>query len=200
MSSNPGIWVAALLTLAAYSFLYKENRFYRAAEHIYVGAGAGYALVMGYTNVLTKAWDPMIKKGQIQMLIPMILGVLLFARFIKSTRWIARIPLALVVGMGAAIALRGAVLEQFLKQISATMVPLNSVNNLILVLGVAGVLSYFFFTFPRTKPLMIASRFGRWVIMVTFGAAFGNAVMGRISLFIGVLQFMFGQWIKLIKS
>jgi hypothetical protein len=35
--------------------------------------------------------------------------------------------------------------------------------------------------------------------MVTFGAAFGNGVMGRISLSIGVLQNLFGEWIHLIK-
>jgi hypothetical protein len=188
-----------MLTLAAYSFLYKENRFYRAAEHIYVGAGAGYSLVMGYTNVLNKAWNPIVQKGQIQMLIPVILGLLLFARFTKSVRWAARIPLSLLVGMGAAIALRGAVEAQFISQVRATMVPLTNLNNLILVTGVAGVLCYFFFTFPKSGPIQVGASYGRWLIMVTMGAAFGNAVMGRISLFIGVLQFMFGQWIKIIK-
>ena len=199
MSTSIGVWVAAMLTLAAHSFLYKENRFYRAAEHIYVGAGAGYSLVMGYTNVLNKAWNPIVQKGQIQMLIPVILGVLLFARFTKSVRWAARIPLALLVGLGAAIALRGAVEAQFISQVRATMVPLTNINNLILVTGVAGVLCYFFFTFPKSRPIQVGASYGRWLIMITMGAAFGNAVMGRISLFIGVLQFMFGQWIQIIK-
>lgn len=100
---------------------------------------------------------------------------------------------------GSRIALRGAVVEQFVRQVRATMVPLNSINNFILVFGVVTVLSYFFFTFPRTRVLKLSSTCGRWLIMLTFGAAFGNAVMGRISLFIGVLQFMFGKWILLIR-
>ncbi len=199
MSTNLGVWVAALLTLAAYSFLYKENRFYRAAEHIYVGAGAGYSLVMGYTNVLNKAWNPLVNKGQVLMVLPMVLGLLLFTRFTKNYRWMARVPLALLVGMGAAIALRGSVEAQFISQVRATMVPLTNINNLILVTGVAGVLCYFFFTFPKNRAVQAGASYGRWMIMITMGAAFGNAVMGRISLFIGVLQFMFGKWITIIK-
>jgi len=199
MSQNPGIWLAAILTVAAYSFLYKENRFYRTAEHIYVGAGAGYALVMGYTNVLSKAWEPLTQQGNLVMLIPLLLGVLLFARFTHQAKWVSRIPMSLVVGMGAAIALRGAVVAQFIRQVSATMVPLNSVNNFILVFGVITVLSYFFFTFSKSRLVQTSAVCGRWMIMLTFGAAFDNAVMGRISLFIGVLQFMFGDWIYLIK-
>jgi hypothetical protein len=199
MSTSFGVWVAALLTLAAYSFLYKENRWYRAAEHIYVGAGAGYSLVMGYTNVLTKGWTPLVEKGQVHLIIPLVLGLLLFARFSRNIRWMSRIPLAVLVGMGAAIAMRGAVQAQFISQVSATMVPLTNLNNLILVTGVVGVLCYFFFTFPKHSAVQLGASYGRWMIMITMGAAFGNAVMGRISLFIGVLQFMFGQWIKIIK-
>jgi len=199
MSSDFGGWVAALLTIAAYSFLWKENRVYRAAEHIFVGIGAGYSLVMGYTNIVGKAWDPITKKGQVYLIIPVIMGLLLFARFNKSLNWASRVPLAFLVGMGAAVALRGAIEQQFVKQVQATMMPLDSINNLIVVLGTIGVLSYFFFTFPKNRALAVSSDFGRWVMMVTFGAAFGNGVMGRISLSIGIMQFLFGDWVKLIK-
>jgi hypothetical protein len=199
MSSDSGVWLAAILTIAAYSFLWKENRLYRAAEHIFVGIGAGYSLVMGYTNVVGKAWEPITGKGQIYLLIPVIMGLMLFARFAKSVNWASRIPLAFLVGMGAAVALRGAIEQQFVKQVQATMMPLNSLNNIIVVLGTIGVLSYFFFTFPKNRALSVSTDIGRWIMMVTFGAAFGNGVMGRISLSIGIMQFMFGDWIKLIK-
>ena len=36
-----GAWVAAFLTLAIFSFLYKDNPFYKIAEHIFVGISAG---------------------------------------------------------------------------------------------------------------------------------------------------------------
>jgi len=199
MSTNVGVWLGALFTIAAYSYLYKENRLYRMAEHIYVGAGAGYALAAGYLNVMNKAWNPLVQKGQVIVIVPLLLGLMLFLRFTKNLKWVSRIPLALVVGMGAAIAMRGAVGEQFISQVKATMIPINSINNLILIFGTIGTLTYFFFTFPKNSVVRVGSNVGRWILMITFGAAFGNAVMGRISLYIGVLQFMFGSWIKLIK-
>ena len=36
MSTDPGIWVAAILTLAVFSFLYRENPVFRFAEHLLV--------------------------------------------------------------------------------------------------------------------------------------------------------------------
>ena len=37
-----GIWIAAFLTLSIYSFLYRDNPFYRFAEHLFVGMTVGY--------------------------------------------------------------------------------------------------------------------------------------------------------------
>ena len=36
-----GTWIAAFLTLAIFSYLYDDNPFYKAAEHLYVGISAG---------------------------------------------------------------------------------------------------------------------------------------------------------------
>lgn len=86
-----------------------------------------------------------------------------------------------------------------MKQIAATVMPLNSINNILIVLGVLTVLSYFFFTFRSTPSLKVSSELGKWLIMITFGASFGNAAMGRISLLIGRIDFMFREWIHLIR-
>ena len=37
-----GAWVAVFLTLAIFSYLYKDNPFYKVAEHVFVGISAGY--------------------------------------------------------------------------------------------------------------------------------------------------------------
>ncbi|MGE5654780.1 MAG: hypothetical protein ACM3ZQ_11065 [Bacillota bacterium] len=199
MSSDLAIWLAAICTIACYSFLWKENRFFRIAEHLFVGLGAGYAIVMGFDNVLNKAWKPMIEKGDIKLIIPMLLGVLVFARFIKGYNWVTRIPMALLIGMGTALALRGTIQAEFVDQIRATVIPLTSLNNILVVLGTLGTLIYFFFSQKHNVVTDYGSRFGRWVMMASFGAAFGNAVMGRISLLIARLQVLFGDWIHLIK-
>ncbi len=40
-----GIWLGALFTFAIFSFLYKDNPFYKTAEQIFVGLSAGYWFV-----------------------------------------------------------------------------------------------------------------------------------------------------------
>ena len=37
-----GAWFAVFLTLAIFSYLYRDNPFYKMAEHIFVGVSAGY--------------------------------------------------------------------------------------------------------------------------------------------------------------
>ncbi len=44
-----------------------------------------------------------------------------------------------------------------------------------------------------------ASRFGIWVLMVTFGASFGYTVMGRVSLPVGRLTFLVDEWLGLLS-
>lgn len=187
------------MTIGVYSFLYKENPFYRFVEHAFIGLGSGYALVAGYTNIINKAWTPL-SKGRIEFLIPIGLGLMLFGRFTKGLAWTARIPLAFVVGMGSAIALRGSVQAEFVEQIKAAMTPINSLDNLLILLGTLGVLAFFLFTVKQDTPVMqSASYVGRVTMMLCFGAIFASGIMLRISLFIGVLQFLFGTWIHIIK-
>ncbi len=56
-----GIWIAAFLTLALFSFLYKDNPVYKLAEHIFVGISAGYWLARSYRDVvLPNFWNPLL--------------------------------------------------------------------------------------------------------------------------------------------
>ena len=47
-----GGWVAAFLTIGIFSYLYKDNPFYKIVEHLYVGISAGYLLSLGFWNQL----------------------------------------------------------------------------------------------------------------------------------------------------
>ena len=47
-----GAWVAAFLTIGIFSYLYKDNPFYKAAEHLFVGVSAGYLLSLGFWTQL----------------------------------------------------------------------------------------------------------------------------------------------------
>lgn len=196
MSLNFGTWVAGLITIAILSLVWKENPFYRSAEHLYVGVSAGHAVVMAYENVRDTAIQPM-KSGQMVWIIPVILGILLYARYTKSS-WVARYPVSVMVGIGTGVAVRGAIHGDFTQQIAAT-IKVGSVNDILLLLFVIASLSYFFFSRELRGPVSILPQSGRMVLMVAFGAAFGTTVMGRMALLIGRIQFVLGDWLGILK-
>ena len=97
------------------------------------------------------------------------------------------------------MAVRNTVGSQVVTQIYATLLKPNTFNNVLIVLGVAASLSYFFFSWESKGVLAVPSKIGRIVMMITFGAAFGNTVMGRMSLLIGRLQYLWGTWLGVMK-
>lgn len=199
ISSNPWVWVQAIGMIAIFSFIFAENPIYRFCEHVYVGAGAGYAIGVNIKSIVDMAYTPITKNGKFILIIPVILGIMLYARFFKSIAWVSRWSMAFLVGVGAGISIYGGINSQFVVQIRATMLPLNTVNNFIMVFGVLSILFYFFFSIEQRGPVKYISVLGRWVMMVTFGVSFGNVVMGRISLLLGTLQDLLGTWLGAIS-
>ncbi len=60
-STNPGVWIGAILTLAIYSFLYEDNLFYKFAEHLLVGISNGFGFsVIFHEYVRPKLWKPLV--------------------------------------------------------------------------------------------------------------------------------------------
>ena len=55
-----GAWVIVFLTLCIFSFLYKDNPFYKAAEHLYVGVSAGYVAVISFWQQIQPNLLPML--------------------------------------------------------------------------------------------------------------------------------------------
>lgn len=198
ISTDIWVWIGALGTLAMFSFIFKENPVYRWCEHLYVGAGAGYAISVNVKSIVDKAWTPLTQDGKIVLLIPVIFGVLLYARFINRIAWLSRWPMSFLVGVGSGLAIYGVVNSQLLAQIRASLLPLNKVNNIIMVFGVLSILLYFFFSMEHKGAVKHGASVGRWIMMITFGVSFGNVVMGRISLLLGAMETILGNWLGLL--
>ncbi len=199
MSSSPVVWIGAFVTLAMISSMFKTgNAVYQVTQNAFLGVAAGNAIVVAWGNFNAQAIKPLVS-GQYIYLIPVFVGLLLMSRYISGYQWLSRYPMAILIASGAGIGLAGAVQAQFLTQVSATFVKLNSLDNLLLLLGVISVVWCFFFTETFTKthtgPGQYVVKFGRWIMMIGFGATFGNAVMGRCTLLIGRLQFLLTTWL-----
>jgi len=222
-----GIWIAAIFTLCIFSFLYKDNPCYKFAEAVIVGVSAAYWMVIGFWAVIVpnlvgklfpaviQSWampgiSPLRPDFWYMYLVPLILGGMLLWRLAPKGGWIARWPLAFIIGTTAGIRLIGFIQADFLNQIRNSIVPLvvlsqdgafdfwGSLRNWIGVLGILVCLVYFFFSFEHKGIVGKVSKVGIWVLMITFGAAFGYTVMGRIALLAIRLEFLFDDWLWLI--
>jgi hypothetical protein len=200
MSSEILIWLSAFLTIAIYSFLYKDNPLYKAAEHLFIGISVGYSIVGVYYNaVLPNLITPLFEKGDLSVLIPGLLGLLMISRFIPKYDWLSRITICFVLGTSIGIGVPLGIQASLLKQLEGTMLPMTSLDNILLVVGIFSVMIYFFFSTEHKGLVNTISKVGIVFIMVGFGASFGYTVMARISLLIGRLEFLFHDWIHLIK-
>jgi len=199
MIQTVGIWVAAFLTLCIFSFLYKDNPFYKFAEHLFVGVSAGYwAMYSWYNVLLPNLGRPLFIEHELILLIPFILGIMMLLRLFPKIGWISRWPLAFIVGMTSGYYLVTFLQTNALEQARATIVPLQNINNIILVIGVITGLFYFFFSTEHRKAIGVMARIGRMFLMIAFGASFGYTVMARISLVIGRFYFLLGDWLRLL--
>ena len=211
ISLSPWIWISALLSLAVFSFLYKDNPFYRFAEHLFIGVANGYAVTFYWHNILVPTlFDPLFRQGKLLYIIPFIIGILYFTRFIPRISWLVRIPIGITIGYYVGVSIPATTQAFIIKQIQGTV--LTSTNfqawnagswgivwSVIVFIGVFCSLSYFYFSKEHKGVLGVSSRIGIVFVMIGFGAAFGYTVMARISLLIGRLQFLLGDWLGIIQ-
>jgi|Deesub1362B_J571_1020462.scaffolds.fasta_scaffold00088_20 hypothetical protein len=205
ISLDPWIWVAAFLTIAIFSFLYKDNPLYRFAEHLFVGVSAGYYVnIYWYNGIYPYVIEPIFKGHQFIYIIPFLLGLLYFGILIPKFSYVIRYPIGFLLGAASGLALSPQFKEGILVQVQDTILPHFSfstgfLNALIIFFGVLTVLIYFFFSLEHKGPLRGSSRIGIIFLMIGFGASFGYTVMARISLLIGRLIFLLKDWLGIMK-
>ena len=209
LSTDLGVWIAALLTLGILSFLYKDNPAYKLCEHLFVGVSAGYYVVLNYFSVVRpNLLDPLFRGGphtDFFLVVPLILGVLLFSRFFPKGDWLSRWSIALILGVYPALRITGFGQGDFVEQIHGSMLPLwvpgnpaATVNNWLLIGGLLATLIFFFFSKEHKGALGGTARVGVYFLMVSFGASYGYTVMARISLLIGRVMFLLHDWLGVL--
>jgi hypothetical protein len=209
-------WLAAALTLAIYSFLYKDNPLYKVAEYIFVGLSAGYwASYMFWNYAKPNLFDPLFWPGagvapNYWNIIPLILGLMMFTQLFRQTSWMVRFPLTFVLGVALGLQVIATVEGDIIPQLAGTFAPFlkanfsqlsfwNAFGNIVLLVGVITALTYFYFSIEHTRAFGASAKIGVYFLMISFGASFGYTVMARISLLIGRLHFLLSDWLHVIR-
>jgi hypothetical protein len=207
-----GVVVAAVLTLCVFSYLLGDNVLYKLAEHIFVGVAVGYAVVIVFHNVLaSKLMIPLVEAlsnsdwgDLLLLLISLVLGLLLLTKPFKVLSGLGNLSIAFLLGVGAALAIGGALLGTFLPQIDAVTnleqyrSGLGLFGGLVILAGVTGVLLHFHFGADtegrlagfREQLVWIWGGLGRWFILIAFAAILATTFMSRLSLLVGRVEFL----------
>ena len=199
------IWIAAIMTLCVFTFLHRDNPIFRFAESLFAGISLGYfiGLVLNQTlkpNLFLPLrtdffanWD---------LLFAAAIGILLYARYVPKIAWISKWALAAYIGYYVGVTmvqkLQGEVVPQMISVLSRPVILFDpeALNHLIVLLGVLSVLVYFFFSKKHEGIFGKIAMVGIWFLMISFGAAFGYTVMGRVSLLIGRFNFLVNDWLR----
>ena len=206
-SPDPWVWFAGFLTLCIFSFLYKDNIFYQFAEHLFVGISAGYLIAITWHNqIYPNLVVPLFFEGRILYVIPLAFGLFYFARFIPRISFLVRVPIAFLLGWGSGVLIPAIFQRDILRQTQGTLLVQGAFAKwdtglwaVVILIGVICTLIYFFFSRERKGIMKPMANLGIIFLMLGFGASFGYTVMSRISLLIGRMQFLLGDWLGIIQ-
>jgi len=145
-----GTWIAALLTLFIFSFLYKDNPFYKFAEYLFVGVSAGYFVAYNYHNaILPNLIRPLFAAGSVDVpkgavlrllqdgawdwriltILAGLLGLTMLFRFFPKAAWVSRYGIAFSVGLGAGLSFITYLQANCVAQVYGTILPPAVINN-----------------------------------------------------------------------
>jgi hypothetical protein len=176
----------------------------------------GYAVVVVFHTILAaKLVEPLIEAlGQgdwgrlLLLLMSLVLGLLLLSKPFKSLSWLGDLSVAVLLGVGAALAIGGALLGTLVPQVNATAdvaryvtrygPRLGLFSGIVVLVGTIGVLLHFHFGASqggrvaalRDGIVRIWGGLGRWFILVAFAAILATTFMSRLSLLVGRIQFL----------
>ena len=191
-----GLLAGSLVSIGAYSVLIGENPISRITENIYMGILGGYLFVTNYDFIQKNAISK-IAGGEVIYIVSILLALMLLGRLKAKYLWISRYPVVLTVGVGLGLALRTTVTADFLAQIQATLLPWNSLNNVVMVIGTCTAAAYFIFTAQSSGVYKYVNTAGRVFLLAAFGVTFGQTVSFRMELVIGRLVAMLDPRIDL---
>lgn len=195
-------WVAAIATLAVWSYAVGGGRLFRLAQYLLAGLATGYLAVLAVREVLVP-WliDPLLGDPAGR---PMLWVGLLLAGALVAGRWlppvVPAVPVALLVATTAAFALGGAVVGTLLPQLGASVLvpragPGEALNASLGAVITILVLLAFLHGTRRGRVSGAAMGAGRWLMLAGLGGWLGFLLVSRLSVFLERIAFLLGDWL-----
>jgi hypothetical protein len=200
---------ALVLTLCLLTYLIGDNPFYRLASHLFIGVTAGYVTVLAWYAVIEpQLVQPLLTsnvQGNLRLAVIEAIGLLggLFL-LLKSVHVAGRVGtlfVALMVGVGIAVAVGGGLTGTLIPQAAAAMVPLFqpaksnwpelTISALFTIIGTLATLGFFYYGgraepgSPVDRPTLVkpVAAVGQVFIGAAFGMLYAGALAASVAIF-----------------
>lgn len=205
--------IAFLLTVFVLSYLINDNFLFRAATYIFVGVSAGYVAAVAWHQVLApQLFQPILSGSgdeKIRATIALVLVFLLLFKAIPPLSKIGTPSMAFMVGVGAAVAIGGAVTGTIFPQTLAAIniFEIQVFEGIVMLIGTISTLIYFQFRakrgddgqYRRNPIINIIALIGRVFIAITFGVLFAGVYSAALTAFIERIDFL-STFISTLKT
>ena len=117
------IWmgISFILTICVFSYIFGDNPLFRFVTGLLIGVSAGYlTVVIVYQVLLSRLIVPLLQ-GSYLALVPLLLSGLLLTKLSPRLSRLGNLPMAYLVGVGAAIAIGGALLGTLFTQVKGAV-------------------------------------------------------------------------------
>ena len=190
------IWIiiSFILTILVFSYFLGDHAAFRFVMALFIGVSAGYfAVVLVFQVILSRLIVPIAAGSQLS-LVPFVMSGLLLTKLSPRFSRFGNIPMAYLVGAGAAIAIGGSVLGTLFGQMKGALnqfTPITGssffvayIEGAFFLLGTLATLAYFHFQAKtmsksggtRTIIVTIFAWIGRLFIAITLGAVFAGVL------------------------
>jgi hypothetical protein len=195
-------FIGLILTLMVFSYLIGDNPLFRIAVYLFVGVASGYAATAVWHYVLVpKLFQPLVTLNPLSF-VPLIFGISLLAKLSPRISWIGNFAMAVLVGVGAAAAIGGALLGTLVPQFQAAIdafdirgsggganAIVTLVEGIVMFVGTVLTLASFHFSAgraadgtPKRNPIIDGIAWaGRLFIAITLGVLFAGVYMAALT-------------------
>jgi hypothetical protein len=168
----------------------RHNPIFKVVEALGMGVTMGSFVVMTTRSLNNMAIYP-ITEGSFVYILPLALGLLVLAQLSRQYMWVARIGIAIILGVGVGTNAYGVIGSDIMGSLKATLTgyplyvagdPVMTLTNILVIVLFIGTLAYFIFGREQTGAWGYLTKIGRWGMMICFGVAFGGILWFRETL------------------
>lgn len=190
-------WAYALIqfimVLSVWSYLYKDNIMSRISAQIVISISTVHYFLSYLIATYQRAVIPIATKGQFTLIIPIILGFLIYFRLSKKYSWVSAYSYSVQLGLGTGAVLTTLVAGSITLLIVDTVkTPFSKqfdpISGSLVVIGVVTALCYWLFTKEFKGALGYVVKVGRLFLMASIGLLYAQDVLWSQSLFVGAME------------